>query len=135
MDSCYALYKQLFAESYYPYSYNFEELAAYYASFRRLMDHWRATLPESHFLEVSYEDVVADLEGQSRRIMEFLGMPWEDSVLKFHESDAPVTTASAAQVRQPIYASSVGKWRHYAEELAPLRARLAELLPEGEREC
>jgi hypothetical protein len=64
--------------------------------------------------------------------MDFLGLPWEDRILKFHESEAPVTTASAAQVRQPIYASSVGKWRHYGEELAPLRARLDELLPPGE---
>ena len=81
---------------------------------------------------MSYEGIVADLEGQSRRIMNFLGLPWEDAILKFHESDAPVTTASAAQVRQPIYASSVGKWENYAEELAPLRAKLEELMPPGE---
>jgi len=132
MDSCYAFYKQLFAEGVYPYSYNFEELAQYYAAFRRLMAHWQAVLPQSQFLEVPYENIVADSEGQSRRIIDFLGLPWEDGILKFYENTAPVGTASAAQVRQPIYASSVGKWRHYADQLEPLRARLAELLPPGD---
>jgi len=132
MDSCYALYKQLFADQVFPYSYDFEELAQYYAAFRQLIAHWHAALPDHQFLEVSYEDIVADFEGQSHRIMEFLGLPWEEPILRFHESDDPVTTASAVQVRQPIYASSVGKWRHYAEELAPLRAKLEELLPPGE---
>ena len=132
MDSCYALYKQLFADQVFPYSYNLEELAQYYAAFRKLMAHWHTAIPEHQFLEVSYEDIVADFEGQSHRIADFLGLPWEEGILRFHESDAPVTTASAVQVRQPIYASSVGKWRHYAEELAPLRARLEELLPPGE---
>jgi tetratricopeptide (TPR) repeat protein len=132
MDSCYALYKQLFADQVFPYSYDLDELAQYYAAFRQLIAHWHAVLPEHQFLEVSYEDIVADFEGKSRRIMDFLGLPWEGGILRFHESDDPVTTASAVQVRQPIYASSVGKWRHYAEELAPLRARLQELLPDGE---
>jgi hypothetical protein len=129
MDACFALYKTLFNKGIYPYSYDLGEVAVYYAAFRRLMGHWRETLPDDFFMEVSYEDVVADLEGQSRRILGFLGLPWEDGVLRFHESDAPATTASAVQVRQPIYASSIGKWRNYAEQLEPLRARLAELLP------
>jgi tetratricopeptide (TPR) repeat protein len=132
MDSCYAFYKQLFAEGVYPYSYDFDELAQYYAAYRRLIAHWHTALPAEQFLEVSYEGIVGDFEGQSRRIMKFLGLPWEDGILKFHESTAPVGTASAAQVRQPIYASSVGKWRNYAEELEPLRAKLAELLPPEE---
>jgi hypothetical protein len=72
---------------------------------------------------------VTDLETQVRQIIDFLGLPWEDGILRFHENDTPVTTASAVQVRQPIYASSVGKWRNYAEQLEPLRARLAELMP------
>jgi tetratricopeptide (TPR) repeat protein len=129
MDSCYAMYKQLFDGSAFPYSYDFDDLAQYYAAFHRLMAHWDQALPEHQFMTVAYEDIVADIEGQSRRIMDFLGLPWEDQVLRFHESQAPVTTASAVQVRQPIYASSVGKWRNYAEELEPLRARLAELMP------
>ena len=132
MDSCYALYKQLFADQVFPYSYDLEELAEYYAAFRQLIAHWQTALPAEQFLEVSYEGIVADLEGQSRRIMDFLGLPWEDGILRFHESDAPVTTASAAQVRKPIYASSVGKWRNYAEQLEPLRAKLETLLPPNE---
>jgi tetratricopeptide (TPR) repeat protein len=127
MDSCFALYKAHFAGN-YPFSYRLEELADYYAAFDRLMAHWRSVLPPDAFMEVAYEDIVADLDGQSRRILTFLGLPWESEVLKFHQSQNPATTASAVQVRRPIYASSVGRWRHYAEELEPLRARLAALL-------
>ncbi len=129
MDSCFALYKALFAKAAYRYSYDLDELAQYYAAFRRLIDHWKTALSPDFFLEVSYENIVADLEGQSRRIIHFLGLSWEDEVLRFHESRNPSTTLSAVQVRQPIYASSVGKWRNYAVELEPLRARLAELMP------
>ncbi len=126
MDSCFALYKAHFAGT-YPFSYSLEELAEYYAGFDRLMAHWKAVLPPDAFMEVAYEDIVADLEGQSRRISAFLGLPWEDEVLQFHQSANPATTASAVQVRRPLYASSVGKWRHYASELAPLRACLENL--------
>jgi tetratricopeptide (TPR) repeat protein len=129
MDSCYALYKQLFAENVYPFSYSLDELAQYYAGFHRLIRHWRDAIPAAQLMELSYEDLVADLEGQSRRMIRFLGLPWEDGVLRFHEREGPVSTASAAQVRQPIYASSIGKWRNYAEQLEPLRTRLAELMP------
>ncbi len=129
MDSCYAMYKQLFEGNAFPYSYDFDELAQYYAAFHRLTSHWRRALPEHQFLEISYEDIVADFEAKSRAIIDFLGLPWEDGILRFYERDAPVSTASAVQVRQPIYASSIGKWRNYAAELEPLRARLAELLP------
>ena len=129
MDSCYALYKQLFVGSAYPYSYDLNELAQYYAAFRRLIAHWRSAIPERQLIEVSYENIVADFEGQARRVMAFLDLPWRDEILRFHESAAPVKTASAVQVRQPIYASSIGKWRNYEAELEPLRARLAELMP------
>jgi hypothetical protein len=124
MDSCFALYKAHFAGN-YPFSYRLDELADYYAAFDRLMAHWRSVLPPDAFMEVAYEDIVADLEGQSRKILAFLGLRWEDEVLQFHQSANPATTASAVQVRRPIYASSVGKWRHYRDELEPLRARLA----------
>jgi tetratricopeptide (TPR) repeat protein len=124
MDTCFALYKAHFASGAYPYSYRLDELADYYLAFRRLMDHWKVTLPTGSLLEVAYEDIVGDLEGQSRRILAFLNLPWQDEVLKFHASSAPATTASAVQVRQPIYTSSIGKWRRYADRLAPLRDRL-----------
>jgi tetratricopeptide (TPR) repeat protein len=124
MDTCFALYKAHFASGAYPYSYRLDELADYYLAFRRLMDHWKAALPSDSLLEVAYEDIVGDLEGQSRRMLAFLNLPWQDEVLKFHASSAPATTASAVQVRQPIYASSIGKWRRHTEMLAPLRDRL-----------
>jgi tetratricopeptide (TPR) repeat protein len=124
MDTCFALYKAHFAGT-YPFSYSLEELADYYTAFDRLMAHWKTVLPAAAFMEVAYEDIIADQPGQSRRILDFLGLPWEDEILMFHQSQNPATTASAVQVRRPIYASSVGKWRHYADDLEPLRARLA----------
>ena len=73
-----------------------------------------------------------DQEGQSRRLIDFIGLAWEDEVLRFHASTAPSATASAVQVRRPLYASSVGKWRHHAQALEPVRARLAREIPEAE---
>ena len=101
-------------------------------SVRRLVRHWLATLPSHTLMVVNYEDIVRDVETSSRKIIDFLGLPWADEVLRFHESPAPSATASAVQVRRPIYASSVGKWRHHAQNLAPLRTRLAREIPESE---
>ncbi len=81
-------------------------------------------LPAGRVLDVRYEDVVADLEGQARRIIEYCGLPWDERCLSFHETDRPVRTASATQVRQPIYKSAVGRWRVYENELTPLLAAL-----------
>ncbi len=128
MDSCFALYKTLFQGT-CPFSYDFAELAAYFAAYRRLVAHWRASLPPSALMEVAYEDIVRDLPGQARRLLDFAGLTWDDAVLRFHESKAPSTTASAVQIRRPLYASSVGRWRHFAAELEPLRASLARELP------
>jgi hypothetical protein len=75
---------------------------------------------------------VRDQAGASRAIIDFIGLPWEDGVMRFHESPAPSATASAVQVRRPIYTSSLGKWRHHAERLAPLRERLLREIPEAE---
>jgi len=84
------------------------------------MAHWRATLPPECFLEVDYEQVVADLEGQARRLLDFCGLPWEEACRSFHETRRVVQTASMNQVRQPIYRSSVGRWRTCAPYLGPL---------------
>ncbi len=84
------------------------------------MAHWRATLPASHFLEVDYEAMVEDIEGQTRRLLGFLGLPWDEACLRFHETQRPVRTASVNQVRQPIYATSVDRWRKHADHLRPL---------------
>jgi Flp pilus assembly protein TadD len=131
MDACWAIYKAHF-QGKFAFSYHQIELAEYFLAYRRLSRHWRATLPPEVLLEISYEDIVRDQSAASRRLIDFVGLPWDDEVLRFHESPAPCATASAVQVRRPIYSSSVGKWRHHAERLAPLRARLAREIPEAE---
>jgi tetratricopeptide (TPR) repeat protein len=119
IDTCFSCFSILFM-GHQPYTYELGELGRYYRTYSRLMEHWRAALPPGLMLEVRYEDVVADLEGQARRILAHCGLPWEDACLAFHQSQRPVHTASSVQVRQPLYASSVGRWRHYANELEPL---------------
>jgi tetratricopeptide (TPR) repeat protein len=131
LDACWAIYKAHF-QGKFSFSYHQIELAEYYLAYRRLCRHWRQTLPPDALLEMHYEDIVTDQETASRRLIGFVGLPWDDEVLRFHESPAPSATASAVQVRRPIYSSSVGKWRHHAERLAPLRARLAREIPEAE---
>jgi hypothetical protein len=131
LDACWAIHKALFLGK-FSFSYDQAELGEYYLAFRRLAQHWRSTLSPQALLEVNYEDVVRDQAAESRRIIEFIGLPWEDEVLRFHASAAPSATASAVQVRRPVYASSVGKWRHHAAALGPLRARLACEIPEAE---
>jgi Tfp pilus assembly protein PilF len=131
LDTGWAIFKTLFMGK-FSFSYDQVELAEYYLAFRRLAGHWKSALPPHALLEVSYEDIVRDQAAESRRIIAFIGLPWEDEVLRFHESPAPSATASAVQVRRPVYASSVGKWRRHAEGLEPLRARLARELPEAE---
>jgi tetratricopeptide (TPR) repeat protein len=131
LDTCWSIYKAHF-QGKFLFSYDLGELAEYHLAFRRLAAHWRETLPAHAFLEVSYEDIVRDQAAQSRRLIAFVGLPWEDDVLRFHASTAPSATASAVQVRRPLYASSVGKWRHHAQALEPVRARLAREIPEAE---
>jgi tetratricopeptide (TPR) repeat protein len=131
MDACWAIYKAHF-QGKFAFSYHQVELAEYYLAYRRLSRHWRATLPPDVLLEINYEDIVSDQSAASRRLIDFVGLPWDNEVLRFHESPAPSATASAVQVRRPIYSSSVGKWRYHAERLAPLRARLAREIPEAE---
>ena len=103
-----------------PYSYDLGELGRYYRAYQRLMDHWRAVLPDGVLLEVDYEDATADLEAQARRIIAHCGLEWDERCLDFHRTNRWVHTASAAQVREPVYRSSVGKWRAYEPWLAPL---------------
>jgi tetratricopeptide (TPR) repeat protein len=122
MDTCYAVYKQLFRDA-YPFSYDLDELGQYYIAYHRLMQHWNAVMP-GVIHTMQYETLVAGIEGESRRLLEYCGLPWEDQCLQFHQNTQASTTASAVQVRQPVYATSVGKWRHYARQLEPLRARL-----------
>lgn len=131
MDSCYSLYKAHF-QGKFGFSYELGELADYYLAFRRLAGHWRSVLPADAYLEISYEAIVRDQRAESRRLLAFLGLPWEEDVLRFHESRAPSATASAVQIRRPLYDTAVGRWRRHAEALRPLRARLAREIPEAE---
>jgi tetratricopeptide (TPR) repeat protein len=124
MAACYAMYKTLFKDG-YPFSYDLDEIASYYIAYRRLMAHWHATLPGAIF-ELSYERLVADHVGETRKLLEFCGLPWEDACAEFHRNPSASTTASAAQVRRPVYASSVAQWRHYERELGALERRLAD---------
>lgn len=128
LDSCLGSYKQLFAQG-QPFSYDLVELGEYYLEYDRLMNHWNQVLP-GNVLDVHYEQVVADLEGQVRRILDHCGLPWEDACLRFHETDRAVKSASSEQVRQPIYSTSVNTWRNYERHLGPLIEVLKPILAE-----
>jgi tetratricopeptide (TPR) repeat protein len=123
LDVCHAMYKTLFRMA-YPFSYDLHDLARYWLAFNQLMAHWRAVLPAHQLLEVDYEQLVAYPETTARRLIEHAGLAWEPGCLDFHANPQPTLTASAAQVRQPIYHSSVGAWRRYETQLAPLVASL-----------
>jgi tetratricopeptide (TPR) repeat protein len=125
MAAGYAMYKALFKDG-YPFSYDLTEIARYYAGYRRLMEHWQATLPAT-ILSLRYEDLVADPSGQTRRLLDFCGLPWEPACMQFHMNSAPATTASAAQVRRPLYESAVALWRRHDAQLAPLRRAFDDL--------
>lgn len=122
LASCYAMFRTLFRMG-YPFSYSLDDLGRYYIAYHRLMDHWRATLP-GRFLDVDYEGLVDDPEGVARGIVEHCGLTWEEQCLRFHEDSRPSATASAAQVRQPLYRHARDQWRAYAGQLAPLARQL-----------
>jgi len=128
VDTCVSCFSKLFAGE-QNHTYNLAELGRYYKRYEQLMKHWRRVLPKGRILEVRYEDVVADLEGQAQRIISHCGLPWDDRCLSFHETDRPVQTASVTQVRQPIYKSAVGSWRRYEEHLGPLLSALGIVKP------
>ena len=135
LDSCFGTYKQLFASG-QPFSYDFFDLGEYYVQYQRLMDHWKQVAPGFVSLDVRYEDVVGDLEGQVRRILDFCNLPFEEGCLRFHETERAVKTASSEQVRQPIYSSSVNLWRNYESHLSELIEILEPVLrslPAGEQ--
>ncbi|HEY3849576.1 MAG TPA: sulfotransferase, partial [Steroidobacteraceae bacterium] len=123
MAVCYAMYKTLF-KSGYPFSYDFKEIARYYAAYRRLMSHWRGTMPGAIY-DIVYEDLIADQAGETRKLLEHCGLEWEDRCLEFHRNPTPSTTASASQVRRPLYESSVSQWRRYEARLTGLKDALA----------
>jgi tetratricopeptide (TPR) repeat protein len=124
VDTCWSCFATLFTQG-QPFAYDLGELGRYYRAYDALMAQWRAVLPPAALLEVGYEDVIADLAGEARRIVAFCGLDWDEACLAFHRTERPVRTASAAQVRQPLYGSSIGRWRGYAAELGPLLDALA----------
>jgi tetratricopeptide (TPR) repeat protein len=122
MDSCFALFKTLFRSG-SPYSYDLGDLARYYLAYHELMQHWRRVLP-GRFLELDYERLVQSQQHATRALLDWCGLAFEPQCLEFHRNTAPAATASAAQVREPIHARSIGNWKHYAALLAPLAAAL-----------
>ena len=128
MGCCFSGFKQLFAEG-QEFTYGLEEIGRYYRDYVALMEHWDRVLPDK-VLRVQYEDVVLDLEGQVRRLLDFCGLPFEDGCVEFHRTDRAVRTASSEQVRQPIYRSGVDQWEKFSAHLGPLRAALGPDLAE-----
>ncbi|HXY97192.1 MAG TPA: sulfotransferase [Steroidobacteraceae bacterium] len=122
LAACYAMYKTLFKDG-YPFSYQLDELGRYYVAYDRLMRHWAAKLPGA-ILELRYEDLVKDVLGESRRLLEFCGLEWQEACANFHLNERASTTASAAQVRRPLYDSSVSLWQHHRVRLEPLAQQL-----------
>ncbi|HWE50061.1 MAG TPA: sulfotransferase [Bryobacteraceae bacterium] len=123
LDTCISCYSKLFSSG-VNFSYDLGELGRYYRRYRELMNHWRSVLAPDAILDVSYEDVVDDLEGEARRMIDYCGLPWDDRCLSFHTSKRRVATASSVQVRKPLFGSSRQRWRRYQDGLDPLFAGL-----------
>ena len=122
MDSCFSMYKQVFTWA-YKFSYNLETLADYYIAYERLCRHWRNVLGDQ-LVEIEYEDLVANQEAETRRLLDGIGLDFEDACLQFEKNAAPSTTASSVQVREKVYSDSVEKWRRFERHLESLRKRL-----------
>jgi hypothetical protein len=118
LDCCFSMFKQLFAQG-QEFTYGLAEAASYYNSYVKLMDHWDKVLP-GKILRVNNEDVIEDLDGQVRRMLDYLELPFEEQCIAFHETDRSVRTASSEQVRQPINKKGMGRWKPYAKHLRPL---------------
>jgi tetratricopeptide (TPR) repeat protein len=119
IDTCLSCYFQDFPPA-LNYTLDLSDLADFYREHHRIMEHWRRALPPGTLLDVPYEELIADQEGWTRRILEFIGLPWNDRCLSFHSADRAVLTASYWQVRQKLYGSSVGRWRNYRKFIGPL---------------
>jgi hypothetical protein len=125
MACCFSNFKQLFASG-QEFTYGLEDIARYYRSYIELMGHWDRVLP-GKILRVQHEDVVADLEGNVRRILDFCALDYEPQCLEFHKTERSVRTASSEQVRQPIFREGLDQWRNFEPLLAPLKAALGPL--------
>ena len=119
VDSCLSSFSRLFGSK-LSFTYDLGELGRYYRAYQTLMEHWSNVLPPGTILDLRYEELVDDLEGQARRLVAYCGLDWHDGCLAFHETKRPVKTASLGQVRQPIYRDSIRRWRPVGNALQPL---------------
>ncbi|WP_371398166.1 sulfotransferase [Fretibacter rubidus] len=129
MDSCLSNYRQLFAPEArdYDYSYDLADTADFYKHFDDLMGHWQTMLPPQAIMEMGYENMVLDQEQQTRRLLDFFDLPWDEACMNFHENKAAVDSASSVQVRKPLYSGSINRWKKYGHSLDALKAALGGL--------
>ena len=121
MDTCFSIFKKFFTEkNSHPYAYEMNELGRYYNLYSDLMKHWHNLLPD-FVHDIEYEKLVMDQEEQTRKLLAYCGLPWDDACLAFHKTKRRVATASSVQVRQPMYTDSVELWKQHAKQLEPLR--------------
>ena len=125
VDTCWSCFQNPLNDS-HVYSKDLTQLGLYYREYKRLMDHWKSVLP-SQIYDLHYEKLTGDFETEARKVIDFIGLPWDDACLKFHEAGRTVRTFSRQQVRSPVYKSSVERWRRYENELAPLLSALGDL--------
>jgi len=121
IDTCLSIYFQFLMINTHAYSNDFADLAHFYSEYLRLTDHWRRTIPATALLEIPYEALIQDQEGWSRRMVDFLGLPWDPKCLDFHQTERIVTTSSNWQVRQKIHGASAGRFRNYEKFVEPLQ--------------
>jgi hypothetical protein len=126
MACCFGNLKQLYARG-QEFAYSVDDIARYYRTYLEIMAHWEQVLP-GRILRVHYEDVVEDLEGSVRRILDYCELPFEQSCVEFHKTERSVRTASSEQVRQPIYREGLDLWQHYQPWLGPLKDALGDAL-------
>lgn len=126
LDTCFSCFTKLFEDG-HSFSYDLGDIARYFASYRRVMQHWSNVLPTGSIFEARYESFVETLEDEARRLIEHCGLPWNDRCLSFHQTERSISNASAAQVRRPIYKGAVGRWKRYEAHLAPLKSALTRL--------
>ena len=122
MDNCFSLFKKSFKKR-HDYAYNMTELGQYYNLYQDLMAHWEKVLP-GFMHPLNYEEMVADQQHQTKRLLDFCGLPWDEACLAFHKTERRVQTASSVQVRQPMYKDSVELWKRYEVQLEPLRKEI-----------
>ena len=133
MDTCLSNYRIFFPDG-MPWSYDLRNLGKCYRIYHEHMQHWESNMPPDTLLSIRYEETVADLESMARRVLDHIGLDWDPNCLKFYETERPVKTASLGQVRQPIYTSSVGRWRKYEQYLKPLLDEIGPLVESYEEE-